>query len=151
MSVTNAPIFMDNNNTLNNRQRNIINSLLVTRWNWFRTKFTQKQKSDAVATNNNSRNTARVFSLNCIEYFYKGIASFYLYSYGLKANKEYKLFEARNTPENITYNGIVGNYTSEDISEYGEIYFVDNVCYFKPNQNIEDTYAIITVRWDFSE
>lgn len=147
--LSKSPIYLDDNTTLSKGQKNTINSLLVSRWNWMRTKFQQKQKSNSIATNNSSRNTARVFTLYCIEYFYTGIASFYLYSYGLKSGKEYKLFDALNTPTDVRYNGMVGNYSSNDISAYGDIYFVDKTCYFKPNKDIEDSYSIITIKWRY--
>lgn len=147
--ITKAPVFIDSNTTLNKSQISVLNSMLVTRWNWLRSKFRQKQKNAYVSSNASTRNTMKVISLYALEYYDTGFASFYLYTFGLKKDKEYKLFSAKSTVDTFTYNGIIGSYNSADISEYGELFVKDSTFYFRPSQDITEFYAMITMRWHY--
>lgn len=149
--LSKAPLYLDNNTTLNKGQKETLNSLFVSRWNWLRTKVKQPTRRDAVVSSSSTSNTARVFGLYCLEYYYVGIASFTLYTLGLKAGKEYRLFSSSYTPEDVAYNGVIGVYNSEDISKKCEIYFKDKVCYIKPSEDLGDAYALVTIKWRYSD
>lgn len=149
--IKKAPVYLDKNTTLDAKQTQILNSLFLNRWNWLRTRFKQKTERDAVVSNSSSRNTARVTSLTCFEYNDIGIASGYAYVYGLEKDGEYKLFEVKSTPSNVVYNGVLDNYASKDVSEYGSIYFKDKACYFKPSNDIDAFYLLFTIKWSIED